>query len=47
MEQIFYSIPKKLGYFEVDAVLEEAAKATPRNSHRIDPKDENDDSFKP
>lgn len=32
LEKIFYGIPHKLGYFEVNEVLEEAAKATPRKS---------------
>ena len=47
MEQIFYSIPKKMGFFEVDEIAEEAQKAAPRNSERESRGDAiNDDNFK-
>lgn len=43
MEKIFYGVPKKLGYFEVNEILEDAQKVTPRKSMAIN--ETKDDDF--
>jgi len=42
LEKVLYSIPHHMGYFEVDAIAEEAAKMTPRTKTKLAEKNEDD-----